>query len=129
MKSNLKKRILAAVLCMVMVFSGSSFAMAGDADTTAENGTEVSQDTGTTTTSSGEESQEQTTSGETGEMTEGTQETGEQTETTTPETTTPDTTAPETTTGNQETETAPATEEPVQSPAYDGRRRVIRYSY
>lgn len=121
MKSNLKKRILAAVLCMVMVFSGSSFAMAGDADTTAENGTEVSQDTGTTTTSSGEESQEQTTSGETGEMTEGTQETGEQTETTTPETTTPDTTAPETTTGNQETETAPATEEPVQSPAYDGK--------
>ena len=86
MKSNLKKRILAAVLCMVMVFSGSSFAMAGDADTTAENGTEVSQDTGTTTTSSGEESQEQTTSGETGETTEGTQETGEQTETTTPET-------------------------------------------
>lgn len=121
MKSNLKKRILAAVLCMVMVFSGSSFAMAGDADTTAENGTEVSQDTGTTTTSSGEESQEQTTSGETGETTEGTQETGEQTETTTPETTTPDTTAPETTTGNQETETAPATEEPVQSPAYDGK--------
>ena len=121
MKSNLKKRILAAVLCMVMVFSGSSFAMAGDADTTAENGTEVSQDTGTTTTSSGEESQEQTTSGETGETTEGTQETGEQTETTTPETTTPDTTAPETTTGNQETESAPATEEPVQSPAYDGK--------
>lgn len=123
MKSNLKKRILAAVLCMVMVFSGSSFAMAGDADTTAENGTEVSQDTGTTTTSSGEESQEQTTPGETGETTEGTQETGEQTETTTPETTTPDTTAPETTTGNQETETAPdtVTEEPVQSPAYDGK--------
>lgn len=121
MKSNLKKRILAAVLCMVMVFSGSSFAMAGDADTTAENGTEVSQDTGTTTTSSGEESQEQTTSGETGETTEGTQKTGEQTETTTPETTTPDTTAPETTTGNQETEIAPATEEPVQSPAYDGK--------
>lgn len=119
MKSNLKKRILAAVLCMVMVFSGSSFAMAGDADTTAENGTEVSQDTGTTTTSSGEESQEQTTSGETGETTEGTQETGEQTETTTPETTTPDTTAPETTTGNQETESAPATEEPVQSPAFE----------
>lgn len=123
MKSNLKKRILAAVLCMVMVFSGSSFAMAGDADTTAENGTEVSQDTGTTTTSSGEESQEQTTPGET---TVPAQETGEQTETTTPdttapETTTPDTTAPETTTENQETEIAPATEEPVQSPAYDGK--------
>ena len=119
MKSNLKKRILAAVLCMVMVFSGSSFAMAGDADTTAENGTEVSQDAGTTTTSSGEESQEQTTSGET---TVPAQENGGQTETTTPETTTPDTAAPETTTETQETETAPGTvtEEPVQSPAFEG---------
>ena len=123
MKSNLKKRILAAVLCMVMVFSGSSFAMAGDADTTAENGTEVSQNTGTTTTSTEENGQVQTVPGETGETPEETQETGGQPETTTPETTIPETTVPETTTGTQEMEPAPntVTEEPAQSPAYDGK--------